>query len=121
VDDLDDVFAQLRPLLTKHAESLVVIADAPGDLQLETKRSGPSGTRMAFGTLKTRADDVSLLFMPVYSHADLLDGLSDELRALMIGRSAFTFTADTVSPELLDELSKLVDAGLERYRADKLA
>ena len=119
--DLDDVFAQLRPLLTKHAESLVVISDEPGDLQLETKRSGPSGTRMAFGTLKTRADDVSLLFMPVYSHPDLLDGLGDELRALMVGRSAFTFPPDRVSPELLGELAKLVDAGLDRYRADKLA
>jgi len=121
VDDLDDVFAQLRPLLTKHAESLVVIRDEPGDLQLETKRSGPSGTPMAFGALKTKADNVSLLFMPVYSHADLLDGLSDELRALMIGRSAFTFTPDTTTPELLDELAALIDAGLDRYRADKLA
>jgi len=115
------VFAQLRPLLTKHAESLVVICDEPGDLRLETKRSGPSGTPLAFGALKTRASNVDLLFMPVYSHADLLDGLSEELRALMLGRSAFTFTPDTISPELLDELSALVDAGLDRYRADKLA
>ena len=115
------MFAQLHPLLTKHAEALVVICDEPGDLQLETKRSGPSGTRMAFGSLKTGADKVSLLFMPVYSHADLLDGVSDELRERMVGRSAFSFTADTVSPELLDELSALVDAGLDRYRADKLA
>ena len=115
------MFAQLRPLLTKHAESLVVIADEPGDLQLDTKRSGPSGTRMAFGALKTRADNVSLLFMPVYSHADLLDDVSDDLRERMVGRSAFTFTPDTISPGLLDELSALVDAGLDRYRADKLA
>lgn len=121
MEALDDVFAQLRPLLTKHADSLVVICDEPGDVQLETKRSGPSGTRMAFGTLKTRADKISLLFMPVYSHPDLLDGLSDELRGRMVGRSAFTFTPDTVSPALLDELSALVDAGLDRYRADKLA
>jgi hypothetical protein len=121
VDDLDDVFAQLRPLLTKHAESLVVICDEPGDLQLETKRSGPSGTRMAFGTLQTQADKVSLLFMPIYSHADLLDGVSDELRALMIGRSAFHLTPQTTTPEIVDELSALVDAGLDRYRADKLA
>ena len=115
------MFARLRPLLTKHAESLVVICDEPGDVQLETKRSGPSGTRMAFGSLKTSADKVGLLFMPVYSHPDLLDGLSDELRERMVGRSAFTFTADTTTPELLDELAALVDAGLDRYRADKLA
>lgn len=121
MDDLDDVFAQLRPLLTRHADALVVICDEPGDLQLETKRSGPSGTRMTFGALKTRGEAVSLLFMPVYSHADLLDGVSDDLRERMVGRSAFTFTADTVTPALVDELSALVDAGLERYRADKLA
>ncbi len=115
------MFAQLRPLLTRHAEALVVICDEPGDLQMETKRSGPSGTRMTFGALKTRGETVSLLFMPVYSHADLLDGLSDALRERMVGRSAFTFTPGTITPELLDELRKLVDAGLDRYRADKLA
>lgn len=115
------MFAQLRPLLTRHAESLVVICDEPGDLQLETKRSGPSGTPMTFGALKTRGETVSLLFMPVYSHADLLDGLSDALRERMVGRSAFTFTPESITAELLEELSTLVDAGLDRYRADKLA
>ena len=89
-----------------------MICDEPGDLQLETKRSGPSGTPMAFGALKTRADNVDLLFMPVYSHADLLDGLSAELRALMIGRSAFTFTPDTTTPAVLDKLAALIHAGL---------
>lgn len=115
------MFAELRPLLTRHAESLVVIRDEPGDLQLETKRSGPSGTRMMFGALKTRGETVSLLFMPVYSHADLLDAISDALRERMVGRSAFTFTPQTITPELLEELSKLVDKGLDRYRADNLA
>jgi hypothetical protein len=76
---------------------------------------------MSFGALKTRADSVSLLFMPVYSHPALLDGLSDALRERMLGRSAFVFAPDTLSPELLEELSALVDAGLARYRADKLA
>ena len=71
------------PLLTKHAEALVVVCDEPGDW-MKTRRSGPSGTRMTFGSLKTGADEVSLLFMPVYSHADLLDGVSDGLRERMV-------------------------------------
>ena len=39
----------------------------------------------------------------------------------MQGRSCFAFTADSATPELLEELGALVDAGLARYQADKLA
>lgn len=114
------MFAQLHPLLTRHAESLVVVRDEPGDLWLDARRSNTSGTRLTFGALKTQATSVSLLFMPVASHADLLDELSDELRALMVGRSAFAFTPETTTPQIVDELSALVDTALDRYRADKL-
>jgi len=34
-ESLDDVFAALHPLLARHAESLVVVADEPGDLQVQ--------------------------------------------------------------------------------------
>ena len=120
MEELDELFAELRPLLARHAASLVVICDEPGDLQLETARSGPSGTRMWFGAVQARATHVSVHVMPVLSHPDLLAEVSDELRGLMQGRSCFNFTPQNAAPELLGELGRLVDLGLERYRADGL-
>ncbi len=120
MEEIDELFAELRPLLARHAASLVVIRDEPGDLQLETARSGPSGTRMWFGAVQTRANHVSVHVMPVLSHPDLVAGASDELRKLMQGRSCFNFTPKNASAELLGELGRLVDLGLERYRADGL-
>jgi hypothetical protein len=121
VESLDDVFAALHPLLARHAESLVVVADEPGDIQVQTRRLGPSGTALSFGALKTGEGSVRLALMPVYSHPALLEGLSDDLRARMQGKGSFDFTPQTLSPELVEELSALVDAGLARYRADRLA
>lgn len=121
VEDFDDLFAELRPLLARHASSLVVVRDEPGDYQVETTHSGPSGTRMWFGAVQMRKDHVSVHLMPVHSHPDLLGGVSDELRERMHGKSCFNFTRQDATPRLLGELSQLVDLGLERYRADGLA
>lgn len=121
MDDLDDVFSQLREPLDRHASTLNVVRDEPGDLQLETAKTGPSGTRMPFCALQTTEGQVRFRLMPVYSHPELLDGLSDALRERMQGKTSFDFTPETATPELVVELSELVDAGLARYRADGLA
>jgi len=120
VEDVDELFAQLRPLLARHGSTLAVVRDEPGDYQVETARSGPSGTRMWFGAVQTRTGHVSVHVMPVYSHPDLLAGVSDALRERMQGKACFNFTPDDGTPELLGELSQLIDLGLERYRADGL-
>jgi hypothetical protein len=121
VEDIDALFSELQPLLARHGSSLAVVRDEPGDFQVETKRSGPSGTRMWFGAVQTREHHVSVHVMAVYSHPALLSGLSDDLRALLEGKACFNFTPDSATPELLGELSQLVDLALERYRADGLA
>jgi hypothetical protein len=119
--DFADVFAQLRPLLARHAASLVVTCDEPGDLQIQTSRVGPSGTALTFGALRTGPSHVSFQLMPVCSHPQLLAEISEPLRERLQGKGSFNFTPETLSPELVDELSALVDAGLARYRADGLA
>lgn len=121
VESLDDVFAALHLLLARHAESLVVVKDGPGDLQVQTRRLGPSGTALSFGAVKTHEDHVSLQLMPVYSHPAVLEHLSADLRERMQGKGSFTFTAQTLTPELVEELSALVDGALARYRSDGLA
>ena len=120
-EDFDELFAELRPVIERHATALQVVCDEPGDFQVETPKPGPSGTRMWFGAVQTGASFVSVHVMPAYSHPDVMEGVSDELRARMQGKSCFNFTPDTATPELLEELSQVVDRGLERYRADGLA
>lgn len=121
MEHLDELFGELRPLLARHASALVVVRDEPGDYQVETTQSGPSGTRLWFGAVQTREQHVSVHLMPVLSHPDLLGSVSDGLRERMQGRSCFNFTPEDATPQLLGELSELVDLGLERYRADGLA
>jgi hypothetical protein len=121
VEDLAELFAELRSLLARHASSLVVVRDAPDDFQVETTRSGPSGTRLWFAAVQTRASHVSVHVMPVASHPDLLGDVSDELRERLQGKACFNFTPQDASAELLGELTQLVGRGLERYRVDGLA
>lgn len=121
MEEFDELFGELRPVLARHASSLVVARDEPGDFQVETTQSGPSGTRMWFGAVQTRGSHVSVHVMALLSHPDLLAGVSDGLREHMQGRSCFNFTPEQATPELIGELSALVDLGLERYRADGLA
>lgn len=120
VEDLDELFDELRPLLERHAATLVVACDEPGDYQVDAARAGPSGTAMHFGSVQKRDDHVSLMFMPVLSHSALLGGLSDDLRAVMTGRAYFSLTPQNATPELLEELSKLVKRGFERYSLEGL-
>ena len=121
MEDFDALFAELRPLMDRHTSTLEVIRDDPGDYQLQTSKPGPSGTHMWFGAVQTRKSYVSVHLMPVYSHPELLAGVSDDLRARMQGKSCFNFTPQNATPELLGELSELIDRGLERYRAHGLA
>lgn len=121
VPDFDDVFDELRPLLERHASALKVARDEPGNIEVESKKVTPSGTAMWFGAVKTGKSYVSFHLMPVYSHPALLADVSEPLRARMQGKSCFNFTPETLTAQLVEELSSLVDAGLARYRADGLA
>jgi hypothetical protein len=61
---------------------------------------------------------VSFHLFPVYVFPDLLDGISETLRARMQGKSCFNFRApDAV---LFQELAALTKAGLARMKAEKL-
>lgn len=121
MESLDDVFGELRPLLARHADALVIAKDEPGDLQVQTRKLGPSGTALSFGAVRTGEDSVSFQLMPVHSHPAVLADISEALRERMRGGGTFEFTAQTLTPELVEELSTLVDGGLAVYRADRLA
>ena len=115
------MFAALHPLLARHADTLNIVKDEPGDLQVQTRKLGPSGTAMSFGAVRLGPESVRFQLMPIHSHPAVIADLSADLRERMRGGGSFEFTPQTLTPQLLEELSALVDGGLALYRADKLA
>ena len=75
--------------------------------------------RVFFGAVRVGKSYVSFHLMPVYVFADLLAGLSPELKKHMHGKSCFNFK--TVDEELFKELARLTKASSTRFSGKKLA
>lgn len=113
-----EVFSALRKVLAACAKGLKPTADGPKAYSLNTPYSAKWKKELFFGGVEVRKNYVSFHLFPVYMYPDLLDGISDALRARMQGKSCFSFRAP--APELFRELAALTEAGLARMRAEKL-
>ncbi len=117
--DFDAVFDRLRAVLARHAPDMIVVHDTPGNYYLDTPINGPNKKPLFFGAVQIKKNYVSYHLMPVYMYPDLLDGLSDNLKKRMQGKSCFNFKR--VDEPLLDELSALTDLGFERIAHEYLS
>jgi hypothetical protein len=114
----DEVFAALRKILAAHAKGLKPTADGPKSYSLNTPYSPKWKKELFFGGVRVAKNYVSFHLFPVYMYPDLLDGISEGLRARMQGKSCFNFRAP--DPELFRELAALTKAGLARMKAERL-
>jgi len=113
-----EAFDALRLILAAHAKGLKVTADGPKGYSLNTPYSAKWKKELFFGGVAAQKNYVSFHLFPVYMFPDLLDGISEGLRARMQGKSCFNFRAPDT--ELFRELAALTKAGLARMRAEKL-
>ena len=116
--DFGAVFAGLKKILERYADSLFVKFDKPGNYYLESVSASWKGNRLFFGAAQIKKNYVSFYLMAVYAFPELLKGISPELKRRMQGKSCFNFTA--TEEKLFGELSKLTGAGFQKYRAEKL-
>jgi hypothetical protein len=113
--DLTPVFAELKSILAPYAAQLDIKTDDATELYVDTRHIQKNGKPLFFGAVQLKKSFVSFHLMPVYTHPDLMDGLSPALKKRMQGKSCFNFTA--VDPPLFQELASLTEAGCARYRA----
>lgn len=106
--DFDAVFAALSKLLRKHSSGMSVKTDAPDHLYIEIPGATPKAKPAFFGAVQVRKSYVSYHLMPIYEQPALLDGISDDLRKKMQGKSCFNFS--TEDPALFKELDALTRA-----------
>lgn len=117
--DLRPAFTALKALLVKHARHLVVVHDAPDEYYLNTRKPGPDGKPMFFGSVILRRNQVSYHLMPVYADPALTAAISPALRKHMQDKSCFNITEP--DPLLLEELDRLTRAGMASFERKGLA
>jgi hypothetical protein len=95
-----------------------VVSESPDEIHLDSPMMHPSGkARIFFGGVRRGKNYVSFHLMPVYTCRELLDGMSDALKARMQGKSCFNFRS--VDEPLMKELERLTRKGFERFRKAK--
>ena len=112
------IFAQLRAIFQPFAPALVVKEDGSESHSLDAPASAKYPNGLFFGAVQQRKNYVSYHLMPVYVFPDLLDGVSDRLKKRMQGKSCFNFTS--LDQGMVEELTRLTEAGFGRYREAQL-
>lgn len=117
-DDFDAAFHALTPLLRRHADQLSVKADTPSGLTLVTRSPSPfpqhKGQPMYFAEVRRGKAYVSFHLMALYTNVELTNTMSAKLKKRMQGKSCFNFNS-TPDPELLAELERLTEAGVQCF------
>jgi hypothetical protein len=106
-------FNVLKAMLEPYAPQLHATTDTETVYMLDGEYVAEFKRAMPFGGVQVRRDYVSFHLLPVYSHPELLSGISDALRKRMHGKSCFNFIRP--ESELFVELSALIDKGFELY------
>jgi hypothetical protein len=112
-DDFLTVFEKLKPILESYAADMTVVDDSEGNYYLDTTHIMDNKKPLYFGSVSIRSKYVSFYLMPVYVRPELLDDISDDLRARMQGKSCFNFKR--VDDDLFAELAALTRAGHQSY------
>ncbi|MEM8862161.1 MAG: hypothetical protein AAGD96_27900, partial [Chloroflexota bacterium] len=107
------VFDQLKPILEKYADGMTVVTDSDDSYYLDTTHIQKNKKPLYFGSTKIRKSYVSFYLMPIYLKPELLDGISDDLKKRMQGKSCFNFKE--VDTELFSELEALAEASYQSY------
>jgi hypothetical protein len=112
--DYAPVFDRLRALLAKYERQLVVLEDNAGLYTLATNKQDAKGRPVYFGCVRAGKSYVSYHLIPIYGDAKLLDGISDELRGRMQGKTCFNFKV--VDEGLFKELAALTKRCFDGYK-----
>lgn len=114
--DLAAVFDDLRAVLSKHADRLIVQTDRPhpkGNYSLNCPEPDEAGKAQFFASVMSQTTKVGFYFMPISTHPALLEKLPPELKAHLDGKSCFHFVR--TNPELLGHLDAMIRDGLNTY------
>ena len=115
-EPVEALYAELKARMQRGAAGMTP-TEAPDGVTWHAAWPNPARPKEAmwFGRVQPRKAYVAVHLMPVYSHPELLDGLSPALKKRMQGKSCFNFAK--TEPEVFEELEALVRRCAEAYAA----
>jgi hypothetical protein len=120
--NFEAIFAQLKPLLEKHAARLSVKENSSIEFTVLTRSASPfpqhKGQAMFFGSVRIGKAYVSFHLMPLYMNASLSKTISPALKKRMQEKTCFNFKTGP-GPHILSELQRLTDAGVKQWTEKK--
>jgi hypothetical protein len=108
------VFENLKDLLKKYENHLHVAVDVPGNYYLNTPYVEKYKKEVFFGAVQIKKNYVSFHLFPVYVYPQLLEGISNDLKKRMQGKSCFNFKF--IDETLFAELEGLTEKGYEKFK-----
>lgn len=113
------IYEQLAALVRTHVPDDFAISEAPGRLEVNTRREvvidGRKHPFLNLLSIINQKHHVGFYFMPVYVDERLQAELSPTLAKMLKGKSCF-HCKQTLSPELHAEIAALIDSGVDLYR-----
>ena len=113
-----EVFERLRAILQLYAPHMVIVKEGPVGYYLDTVHTMKNKKPLFFAAATIGKSYVSYHLFPVYVCPELLEGMSDGLKARMQGKACFNFKK--VDTALFEELAILTQVGCERLQSREL-
>jgi len=116
--ELEQVFAELKPVFEAYDGPFVARTDTGSSYQLYTvgpvRVDGREYAEFAFAGLRLGAKHVTIDYMPVYLRPDLRDELGGQLRPLLKTKSCFHLRS--AGEAVCEQVRDALELGLDLYR-----
>jgi hypothetical protein len=109
------IFTKLKKLLQVYEANLTVLHDKEDNYYLNTTVSEKNKKPEFFAAVQIKKSYVAYHLMPVYYYPQLLDSISQDLRARMQGKSCFNFKE--IDEKLYKELGTLTKKAFQHYKS----
>lgn len=112
--DFAAAFAQLREIVRRHADGMIVQTDTPDDFTVVTRATAPNGKPMWFAAVLSKKSAVTFHLMPLYFNPALQSAVPVELGRRKQGKTCFNFQRPDAA--LFDQLDALTRQAREHWQ-----
>ena len=118
MDDLQQIFSQIRDLISRYSPPLVAKKDQADYYDLWSVKdvviAGRKKKEVFFAGVIIQKGYVGFYFMPVYVDEEMKKVFSPELLALLKGKSCFHLRRNDAT--VMDQIEKALQIGFDIYR-----